>query len=63
MPAGSSNILEPNMKTTHHRKSKNRLYSIMNVLLIVLALFLLGVGAIEFDDGLTLAPTQAQNRV
>ena len=39
------------MKTKHQWKSASRLDSILNVLLIVLALGVLGVGAIEFEAG------------
>jgi hypothetical protein len=39
------------MKTKHQWKSASRLDSILNVLLIVLALGVLGVGAMESEAG------------
>ena len=51
------------MKTKRQWKSVNRLDSIMNVLLIVLALGVLGVGAMEMDASVTHVASSAQQRV
>lgn len=49
------------MKTRHEWKPANRLDSIMNVLLIVLALSVLGLGALEMHIGTTqVATTETQ---
>ena len=51
------------MKTRDQWKSGNRLDTIMNVLLIVLALGVLGLGAIEIGAGVTQAPPADQQGV
>jgi hypothetical protein len=51
------------MKRRNRWKSGNRLDSIMNVLLIVLALGVLGVGAIEMEANVTRGASSAQQRV
>ena len=51
------------MRNKRGWKSANRLDSIMNVLLIVLALGVLGVSAIEFDLGVARDTSSAEQRV
>lgn len=51
------------MKTKNHWKSESRLDSIMNVLLIVLALGVLGVGAMEIETNVTDVASSGQQRV
>ena len=61
MPAGTTNSQEPNMKTNRNWKPGIRLDNVMNVLLIVLALVVLGAGALEAETSLTqLASVAAQ---
>ena len=50
------------MKTKNHWKSGSRLDSIMNVLLILLALGVLGVGALGIDANVTHVASSAQQR-
>jgi hypothetical protein len=50
------------MKTKHQWKSGNKVDNIMNVLLIVLALGLLGVGAMEIEsDAVHVASSAEQS--